>query len=207
MNLIYKFRTLLMCIATPIGRFISKFHRPPSKITSEHYERALKYIQDGDTLLSRDDWAFSNWFIPGYWKHVGIYYNGYVYEAVTAGVRCIRFDEWMYKKDYVGIVRPNINFTVSELQRGFSFLVECISDEDSYDFTMSMDDLSEKTDVDMGSIKAWYCSKYCYAFYKSMNSSFTDQFVLKETLGEPTVTPNDYWEAVSKFKRVALFNV
>jgi hypothetical protein len=164
-------------------------------------------IKDGDLVLSRDDWAFSNYFIPGYWKHVGVYYQGYVYEAVTHGVHCIRFDEWMYKKDYVGIVRADETFTAEELLCGFQFLDSCVKEEDSYDFTMSMEDLMPLTNTDMGKVKAWYCSKYAYAFFRAMDSTFTDRFTLRETLGEPTVIPQDYWDAAGKFIRVACFNV
>lgn len=192
--------------ATPLSIFISKIHRPPSKITGAEYERALNTIKDGDVLLSRDDWAFSNLAIPGFWKHAAVYYSGYVFEAVTHGVRKIRFDEWMYKKDYVGITRPQYVFEPEEVNRGVEFLNLCIGDNDQYDFTMSMGDVVGKG-VDLGAIKNWYCSKYCYGFYKSMDSKFTDEFTIRETLGEPTVTPQDYWDATSKFVHVASFNI
>ncbi|MBL0233225.1 MAG: hypothetical protein IPQ08_06130 [Chitinophagaceae bacterium] len=154
---------------------------------------AKKVLLSGDILLSEVEWELSNYFIPKTYKHAAIYFNGLVYEAVTHGVRSVTLEEWLFKKDHVAIVRANFDITAPMLFLGKSFLDQNIGEP--YDFSFKLE-----------GTQSWYCSKYAYEFLLAMNPSFAAQFTLRETLGELTVKPDDFYLAKDKFTLIAKFN-
>lgn len=181
-------RANLLNYLIPVSKFIAKISRPEMRITTQEYSKVKELIKNGDCLLSRTDWELSNFFLPGFWKHCGIYLDGYVYEATTHGVRKVLLSEFCFKKDVVGIARPNfdleLNYAEMYLDRTLGL---------GYDWAFSwMDNTSD----------AWYCSEYVYAFYHRMNEIFLFMFTPRPTLGELTIKPTDYWDAESKFTRI-----
>lgn len=186
-------RRLLINIAIPLSKLLSKWHRPESKFTSAQYIDAKNVLLSGDILLSEVEWELSNYFIPKTYKHAAIYFNGLVYESVTHGVRSITLEEWLFKKDHVAIVRAKFEITASMLFLGKSFLDQNIGEP--YDFSFKLEGTS-----------SWYCSKYAYEFLLAMNPSFGQTFILRETLGELTVKPDDFLLATDKFDLIAKYN-
>lgn len=199
-SLLMKLKIFLMESLVPITRLVSKFHRPEMQITGDKFEKAESLLENGDILLSFCNYNLTNLVIPGDWSHVCVYYDGRIYESVTNGVRNVRFDEWIYKKDYISIVRPNIKFSRKQKLDGFNFLKD--QSKEKYDFSMMMGDVVAARTEELGKTKSWFCSKYVYAYLKSMDSSFTNTFIVRPTLGEMTVTPQDYWNAKDKFNRI-----
>lgn len=191
--MIKKFRLLLINVAVPVSKFISKFHRPEMKVVSPQYLSAKDVIKDCDILVSKVDWELSNYFIPGKFKHAAVYFDGMVYESATTGVRALTLEEWLFKKDHVGITRVNFPITDDMETSGLDFLITQLGEPYDYSFSFSGSD-------------HWYCSKYAYEFLLAMNHDFAKQFDLRETLGEPTVTPDDLWNAQKVFTRVLEIN-
>ena len=182
-------RTRFLNFIIPISKLISLVCRPEMKVTSEEVLKMDSLVLNGDCLVSRTEWEFSNLVLPGYWKHCGIYLNGYVYEATTHGVRKVLFGEFCFKKDHVGIARPKFIDEYSKTR--ISFLETSLGK--GYDWAFSwMDNTSD----------AWYCSEYVYAYYWDRSDEFSDCFERKKIMGEYTVEPSDYWNASKFFEQV-----
>lgn len=99
-------RSFLLRAATPIQKVMQKIGNPEPKITSKFVNQLEAMIQPGDILGSREDWRFTNLFIPGYWSHIAVYVGGgYVVEAIGTGVRIITLEEFCYTKDSVFMLR------------------------------------------------------------------------------------------------------
>jgi hypothetical protein len=75
------------------------------KVKGHHARKVLDNLQTGDIILRRYDRYVSPWFIPGWWKHVGIYIgDNKVIHATTEGV--IEEDILTYLRcDYVAVMR------------------------------------------------------------------------------------------------------
>lgn len=186
----------------PIEKFIAFFKKPDCSTTGEQFLDLKSKIKDFDALFSETYFELSNGIkingkyylgIPGKYKHIGIYYQGMVYEAVTEGVRCVSLEEWFFKKDVVGLARCNM-FSFDDLSagQGLAFLKSCLGDEYDYDFA----DFTPKKQ---------FCSSYWYQF---MCAAFGDKFsnwfpmpLLFDVL--PFLTPYDIW---CKLDKVVQYN-
>jgi len=58
------------------------------KINGDAQREILSILNPGDVLLRRWDYYISNWFIPGYWSHAGIYAgdNTVIHATPSGGV-------------------------------------------------------------------------------------------------------------------------
>lgn len=181
-------RSKLLDFLIPVSKFIAKISRPEMCIRTEHYENIVLKISDGDCVVSRTNWELSNYLLPGYWKHCGIYLGGYVYESTTHGVRKVLLSEFCFKKDVIGISRPNFDLDLN----GADIYLERTLGK-GYDWAFSwMENTSD----------AWYCSEYVYAFYHKMNEVFMFIFKPRPVIGELTIKPSDYWLASDKFIKI-----
>jgi len=187
-------RRLLMNIAIPAGKLIAKISRPECETTTAQFLDLKQRLEDGDLLVSYVGWELSNYFIPGTFKHVGVYHQGWVYESTTHGTRRVTLEEFFFKKDKIGLVRPLKKYAKCELDRGVHFMIENLGEPYDYGFGLA------------GS-SAWYCSKFVRAFFIAMDPGFEQQFTLREILGEPTVQPDDFWLASKFFRQVTSYNL
>jgi uncharacterized protein YycO len=180
-------RTRLLNLLIPISKAIAYISRPEMKVTSRNYLDISDPIRNGDCLVSRTDWELSNFLLPGYWKHCAIYWNGWVYEATTHGVRKVLLSEFCFKKDHVGVIRPLFEFAENHKE----YLISTLGKKYDWAFTWMQN-----------TADAWYCSEYVYSFY-SRCLGFHN-FRPRLLMGEYTVSPTDYWNASKFFDRIYL---
>lgn len=179
-------RKLLLNISIPITKFIAKVSRPAPRISTPQLLEMRQHLRSGDVIVCFVGWELSNLFLPGKWKHCGVYVNGWVYESTISGVRKVLLEEFCLKKDKLGIARLHVDFNYLD---GLVFLEENLSEPYDYGFTWD------------GS-SAWYCSKYVFEYLRYCSNEFQKRFTLRKTLGEYTVTPTDFWLADKFFEKI-----
>lgn len=179
------FRDKLANLLLPVSKLVSKFHRPETDFSSAQYIMLKSKIQDFDVLVSRTEWEMSNLFLPGKWKHCAIYRNGMVFEATTHGVRCITLEEFVFKKDKVGLCRANASIGEMDGENILHFLYDNMGE--GYDYTF-----------DWGTTKQWYCSKYVYFALCEGIKGFAMNFHLSRRIGETDCAPDDIWAQLNQ---------
>ena len=187
-------RNILLKITIPISKVMSKMAKPECLVTSEQFLDIKSKIQDGDVLCSYVGWEVSNDFIPGIFKHCGIYLNGYVYEATTHGTRKVLLEEFFFKKDKIGIARRKGGLTIEQIVKGLALMNQNLNEP--YDWSFGIEGVS-----------TWYFSKWCRMFFIAGDPNFEQSFVLRKVFDEPTVTPSDFWLADKFFIQVASYNL
>lgn len=166
---------------------IGKIHIPFARklITGEDFRSMMKTSpQDGDILLSRTNGELGNVAIPGVFSHVAIIRGNTVYESTAEGVVRRDIVDFFMNKDVICLLRPN--FTSSEnVMNMMNYLENQIGKPYNYKFKFSEED------------EMFYCTELAYkTFLRSVPQS---PFTLRERLGVPTVTPDDFYNAKKKF--------
>ncbi len=104
----------------PVQKFVSRIlgsmsvypiHKPqvPKKVK----KKILSKLKPGDVLLTRKEYEVTNYFLPGYWPHAGLFLgkmdkeNKFL-EALKDGVK-IRTHENIFAADSLIVLRPNLN--------------------------------------------------------------------------------------------------
>lgn len=180
------FRDRIANLLIPVSKFISKLHRPETAFSSASYIKIKSKLRDFDILVSRTEWEVSNMILPGKWKHCAIYRNGMVYEATTKGVRSTTVEEFLFKKDKVGLCRARPYIDELEGEMILEFLLKHIGDRYDYAFNWG------------SSNKALYCSEYVYFGLCAGIRGFEANFKLKNLLGETDCSPADLWAQLSQ---------
>jgi hypothetical protein len=89
------------------GSWYVSFKKP--LVGDEQLDIAEQVIKRGDFILTYKIGEATNLGIPGEYKHLGIYLgNGKVIEAVGSGVRVVRLDGFLYRKDKFRITRDTL---------------------------------------------------------------------------------------------------
>lgn len=183
-------RRLLLQWSTPIQKFMQRLH-PPEPRT--HYSLAVaiqKQLRDGDILLSREAWHFTNLFIPGFWSHAAIVGNhGTVIEAVAPRVQAVDFIDWVMRKHNWCVLRPmeGMGFPVAEQgQAAFNSALNLVGLPYDYGFDHTN--------------RAFYCSELVYHCW-ALNSVWANRdFTKRPTMGMVTVVPDDFYRARAEGK-------
>lgn len=95
---------------------------PEPAIRSGFVNKLIPLLEDGDLLLSREEWRLTNPFIAGFWGHAAVYHQGQVIEAVgniykRKGWRWVRTGggviatdvfQWLYQKDHACARRAHL---------------------------------------------------------------------------------------------------
>jgi uncharacterized protein YycO len=179
-----KMRLVILDLLLPLQKLAQKCGNPEPRITEKFVTQARCLLQDGDVLLSRENWRLTNPFVPGFWGHAAIYRDGRVIEAVGSGVRTEQFFRWAYGKDHIAILRPV----------GVSASVRYIAS------TIARDQIGAEYDFKFDpSTKAFYCSELVtYAYSVATDGKF--DFKLREFWGVLTSTPQDLYNAIQDDK-------
>lgn len=182
----------------PVTQWIGRQHWPIKhhRITENDFAAVKAVLKPGMVFCTRRTGELNNLFIPGFWTHAAIYVgDGQVVEAITEGVSLTPLDEFLCGrsdgKDYV-LVRDALYLTDDEKQVAVDFAKKQVGLPYDWVFAGTDD-------------RAFYCSKLVwFAFETAYRQSHrTDSpFVLQETLGVDTVTPEDIAEAHDKWKTI-----
>jgi uncharacterized protein YycO len=184
MILLQQIRLFGLRLVRPIIKFIDGFHLPHTNIDDDAFEILLRDLQDGDILLSRNNWNLTNLTIPGFWKHAAIYCQGYAIEAVGDGVRKEHFAKWLFTKDHVIVLRPTF---CHELVRSAAGVVAASMIGKPYDLDFSP------------GVEAFYCSELVYWSYDEAMGN-ESPFKPRTIMGVETIAPDDFVRARSKFQ-------
>ena len=117
-----KFKTLILWLLVPMQKWFQRRGRRETIITKEQVDRIMALARPGDILLSYEAQRWTSIFIKGFYDHATILsIKGSVVEAVgdlweelpdgskinRGGVRDVPLEAWLYKKDYVALIRVN----------------------------------------------------------------------------------------------------
>jgi len=196
-NILIAARRHLMNLMVPVVRLIGKWHAPFSvkKLKSFDFKKTIEAMQPGDAILSHVSGVASNAIVPGYWKHIAFVVTGSsVIEAIGNGVVETDLLDFIMTKDAIKIVRPifataEVKARAVAIARGLIGL--------PYDYLL---------EYSLGNNKAFYCSEVIWYSYETAISTgledeqdFSSPFTPRLTLGMPTITPQDFANARSKW--------
>lgn len=194
-----KIRRAVLEISKPILHLIGKAHTPPHyrSLTSYEVEALAKVIEPGDVLLSRRNNETTNPLIPGFWKHAAMFTDkGRVVEAVGRGVIDNSLDEFCRTKDAVICLRATFaNADDAKLAVGFAKSLRGAP----YDYLVEHDQSRAVNN-------AFYCSEVVWWSYDQvfLGQGKVSPFEVRETMGVPTVAPQDFRNATKLWKTVLM---
>lgn len=116
-EIILTIKEFILGLLTPIQKFLQRMGRQETKITEDQVHEILALIKSGDIVLSFEYGRPTSILIKGFYDHAAIVTSKLtIMEAVGdsfddkninhGGVREVGLEEWLYKKDYVAVVRP-----------------------------------------------------------------------------------------------------
>ncbi len=176
---------LLSTIIRIVAIGTSWIHGPwTRKKSSQDDVVAIKeVVKTGDIILTHTRGEFTTLTIPGYWKHVEIYDgNGKTIGAVAPKVRKTWLENVIHKTDYWCILRTKDHTTEDEMlivTKAETFIGKY------YDMRMNFNKPDRVS-----------CSELYYHVINSIRPNYLE---LRKRLGFDTVTPQDIYNAKSKF--------
>lgn len=165
-------RDLLLTLSIPIQDVMSMIHPPYAQTTVADAEAAMLIMRDGDILLSREAWHFTNYFIPGFWSHAAIYGQGKVIEAIKPAVQIVDFRDWVIEKHNWIVLRPICPAEQGEL--AFNNAIKEIDKE--YD------------DIFKPGNNKWYCSELS-------RDSYFHLYLPVSLTSKKTIVPEDFYKS------------
>ena len=182
-------RNFLLKTSLPVQHFLQIFNLPERAGCALWVREIDRDLVVGDIFLSRENWHLTNLFIPGFYSHAAIYVgNGKLVEAVHGGVVEADMIDWVLGKDFIAQVRP-LYVSGHDRERAAAMARKLIGNP--YDFLFVYDPDEKKN-------KAFYCSEVPYFCFRG--TAFYTSFTPRESLGQLTITPQDYRDAVAKGK-------
>lgn len=182
-------RRQILAIAHPILKQMGKVGIPDRRVSERFLFCAEKKLIPGHVLLSRKDWEASNILQGDYWKHTAIFvgHNKWgepiIVEAIGRGVVMTGLAKFLLTKDDVLILQPTFA-TPIEMKQAAHWALTLIGQPYDYEFTPAN--------------PAWYCSEIPWWCYKKSIPDNT--WVVRKKLGVETCAPQDYANAVNKWK-------
>lgn len=180
-------RAILLNLTAMISKLTAKIYMPYSRkrIKASHYHKVRYAIKPGTVILSATRGEFSSLFIPGDWSHAGVIATDglSVIEATSKGVIKTDLIDFMMSKDAICIMRSSF-FDVDEMAQVAIEAERHLGKPYDWQFVK-------------GDIKAFYCSELVYHAHAQVKNDIP--FTLRRTFGKLTVTPQDFYNAKSKF--------
>lgn len=110
-------KSFILWLLTPIQKFLQRAGRQETRMTYQQVSDVLLLIKQGDIVLSFEYGRPTSILIKGFFDHAAIVTSKLtIMEAVgdrwvdnknIGGVREVDLEEWLYKKDYVAVIRPS----------------------------------------------------------------------------------------------------
>jgi len=164
-SLIASIKYNLLLLLKPVQKFMQRLGRHETVIDRKTVDYLLSVIKEGDILLSHENQRLTNLFIKGFYDHAAIVSSKMtVVEAVgdiwtmkngrlenIGGVREIDLEEWLFKKDFVCVIRV-LSLDENKIKYAAANSLSHIGK--SYDYTFS----SKGENL--------YCSELVYVCYK-----------------------------------------
>jgi uncharacterized protein YycO len=170
-----------------VSKITSEIHAPFSRkrIKASHYHKVRYVTKPGSIILSATYGELANIFIPGKWSHMGIIATDgmSVIEATSTGVVKTDLIDFMMKKDEVCVMYPVFLNTDEMIE---SSLIAETQLGKPYDWHFTQSD-----------VESFYCSELVYHCIHRVSKD--SPFTLRRTFGRLTVTPQDFYNAKSKF--------
>jgi uncharacterized protein YycO len=187
------FKSIISNITWFVSKFISRICRPEPAITDAEVVNIKSILKNGDCLVSRVDYELSNvvekLLTGSFWNHAALYSNGYVYEAVTGGVRKVSLEKFCYMKDGIGLCRlPGSDWTVEQINSMVKFCED--QSGEPYDFSF-----------EWGTTTKWYCSKLVFMAWKAAGAKELDAIQSINAFGLRKVIPQNMWDSIVQIKR------
>lgn len=166
-------------------------------ITDLSVSSIMSVAKPGDILISFEDQRWTSFFIKGDFDHAAIitedmqvvesvgdlFYNG----KNLGGVRKVPLMGWLYKKDHVALIRPNLSSPECNLKAARNSL-KYIGKAYDYSFSMNGETI--------------YCSELPYLCYTTEDITFMDVILRKEILPIDYLTMCD----IQPYRFMVLFN-
>lgn len=182
------FRRKLLETIRPLSLFLSKIgiRFGHGHISHSQVEEVAKRLKPGSIILTRINGEISNALIPGFYTHAAIAVSKTsVVEALYPKVKLTNIFDLLMSKNHAVIVEP---LFADEVQMNLA--AEEAYNLIGFDYDMEFEPNN----------RAFYCSEiiwYAYSFVvKNM------PFLPRERLGVLTVTPQDIYNAKTKFKEI-----
>jgi hypothetical protein len=191
---IIKVRLMLLNALIPMTKAAGKLHAPftHKKVTGYHYYHLKPQLKPGHVLVARKDGELTNLLIPGEFTHAAMYIGEsvvriddrdtvvpMVIEAIGDGVVLCDLHTFLMTKDRVGVLQPRFTDEVG-MSKAADWAVSKLGMPYDYLF-------------DPGH-NAFYCAELAYEAYEQSSPNGIP-FTRWETLGIPTVTPQDFVNA------------
>lgn len=172
----------------PISLFLSKigFRFGHGHISYAQVQEVLKHVKPGSIILTRIKGELSNFMIPGFYTHAALVLDSnVVIEALYPKVKLTNMYDFMMSKNHIVVVEPQFAneaemFRAS--QKGYELL------DSDYDLNFEPNN------------KAFYCSEVVWFAYSEVIKDMP--FQPRERMGVLTVTPQDLYNAKTKFKEI-----
>ncbi len=184
-------------LLSPLAKISGQIHSPWSRkrVQGPHFYSILKHLKPGAILCSRTEGEFTNFLIPGHFKHAAIFGSiafkdtkdewfdyPYVIEAVGKGVILTDLVTFMTSKDEIALLYPKF---ATEQQMGEASKVAHKYLNAPYDYYFTPGNT------------AFYCSELIMQSYKEACGEVP--FKPRIRLGVETILAEDYARATDKF--------
>lgn len=177
-----------LILVTPIQKLFQHIGKAETVINKTKVDQILSLALPGDILLSHERQRLTSLFIKGFWDHASIVSSKItVIEAVGSGVREVELEEWLYKKDFVCLIRPLYSDENANKYAGSNALGYIGA---KYDFTFSSKN------------PAVYCSELIYLSYVIEDRMFLNKIKSKRD----EILPQDYFDLCNDVDFKLIYN-
>lgn len=178
-----KIKSFILSILKPFQVILQRLGRQDSKVTAQQVKDIQDLAQPGDIVLSFEYGRLTSILIKGFFDHAAIVSSKMnIVEAVgdnfvdnknIGGVREVDFEEWLYKKDYVAVVRPV--YAVGNIVNKEAAAACLYYLGKNYDYQFKIDN------------ETIYCSELVYLSYISFDKDFMSHIKYE-------ILPQEYYD-------------